>query len=173
MKVARPLQSIAPMASVAVLVLLAALPWGLPSQDRFFLPLLPVIAIHYWSLRRHALLPEWAAFLAGLALDILTHGPLGYWSLIYLAAHAFAVVSAPVAVNGPVVRLVLLAGAMLGVAILSWAVASLYFVQFADWRPYAVGSILASICAIALLPALRALDGGGRERDNARLARGV
>ena len=77
--------------SIAVLTLLAALPWGLPTEDRFFLPLLPVVAIHYWALRRPEVLPEWFVFLAGLLLDVFTHGPLGYWPLVYLVAYALGV----------------------------------------------------------------------------------
>lgn len=42
---------VAPIGSVAVLALIAALPLGVPAEDRFFLPLLPVVAIHYWTLR--------------------------------------------------------------------------------------------------------------------------
>lgn len=163
----------APIGSIALLVLLAALPWGLPSQDRFFLPLLPVIAIHYWTLRQPESLPEWSVFLAGLALDILTHGPLGYWSLIYLIAYVFAVFSAPLSSHGATVRLALLAAALAGVAAAAWATASVYFFEFADWRPYGLGAALAALCAIPLLAALRLLDGGRRGRSNPRLTRGL
>lgn len=162
----------APLASLALLTLLAALPWGLPSDDRFFLPLLPVVAIHYWRLRHENLIPEWAAFVAGLTVDILTHGPLGYWSLMYLVAHVSAVFSAPLARNGTAARFGLLALALGAVAAIGWGVASIYFLEFADWAPYARGAGYACLVALPLLAVLRAID-GSRDRDNARLVRGV
>lgn len=165
---------VAPVGSIALLTVIAALPWGLPSQDRFFLPLLPVVAIHYWTLRHDALIPEWFVFLAGLSLDVLTHGPLGYWSLIYLVAYITAVMSAPFALRaGTGVRLALLGLALTIVALTGWAVASIYFFELADWRPYAAGVAFAAAGALVLLPLLRAFDGSRRERDNARLIRGV
>lgn len=163
----------APLATLALLTLLAALPWGLPSNDRFFLPLAPVVAIHYWSLRHDALMPEWAVFAAGLTVDILTHGPLGYWSLIYLLAHMFALWSAPLAGNGTAARLALLAAALAAVAAVGWAVASAYFLEMADPIPYATGAGYAFLIALPLLAVLRWIDGARSGRDNARLARGV
>ena len=75
-----------PALSVAVLVMVAVLPWGLPPDGRFVLPLLPFIAIHYWTSRHPEKLAEWVPFAAGLTVDVLSNGPLGYWSLIYLTA---------------------------------------------------------------------------------------
>lgn len=167
------LRVLTPALSVLALAMLAALPWGLPSQDRFFLPLLPVIAIHYWTLRQANALPEWAIFLAGVAVDILTHGPLGYWSLIYLIAYAFAVFGTPYASGGVWRRLILLAAALAGTTLAAWAAASIYFFEFADWRPYALGAALAGLCAGPLLAALRLVDFGRNERLNPRLVRGV
>ena len=98
---------VAPIGSVVLLTLIAALPLGVPAGDRFFLPLLPVVAVHYWTLRHDAWLPEWVVFLAGLMLDILTHGPLGYWAFIYLLAHLTATLSTRVHVESTLGRLVL------------------------------------------------------------------
>ena len=165
---------VAPIGSVAVLTLIAALPLGIPAGDRFFLPLLPVVAIHYWTLRHDAWLPEWAVFLAGLTLDILTHGPLGYWALIYLLVHLTATLSSRLPVAGTLGRLALLGFAILLVTVVAWAAASLYFFELLDWVPYATGAVLASLCALLIvLPLLRFLDGAVDSHRNIRLTRGT
>lgn len=169
----QPLRYIAPIVSLAILTLVAALPWGLPSQYRFFLPLLPVVAIHYWSLRHGALIPEWCVFLAGLTLDILTHGPLGYWALIYLIAHVLAVISAPYASRGHAARLALFALALIGVTVTAWAVSSIYFLEPADWRPYAIGAAFSGFVALLLVPVLRVVDTKQGTRGNGRFVRGA
>ncbi len=167
------LRYVAPIGSVLFLTLIAALPWGLPAEDRFFLPLMPVIAIHYWTLRHDAWLPEWVVFLAGLTLDVLTNGPLGYWALIYLLIQLIATLSAPLAKNGSIARLALLALAVVAVTAVAWAVASLYFLELVDWAPYALGAGFALVGALFLLPVLRMLDAGAERRGNSLLARGL
>lgn len=164
---------VAPIGSVAVLTLIAALPWGVPAADRFFLPLLPVVAVHYWALRHDAWLPEWAVFIAGLTLDVLTHGPLGYWALIYLLVHLTATLSSRLAVEGTLGRLMLLGFAIVLVTVVAWAVASLYFFEPLDWVPYATGAGLASLCALFIvLPMLRVLEGAVDPSRNVTLTRG-
>ena len=169
----QPLRLVIACGSITALTLIATLPWGLPSEYRFFLPLLPVVAIHFWSLRYPGLVPEWYVFMMGLSLDILTHGPLGYWSLVYLITHFLAVVSAPLADRGQLARLALFGLALGLVAAISWMISSLYFLELADAWPYATGAGLAACGAIVLIPLLHAFDPAGGGRDNTRLARGV
>jgi rod shape-determining protein MreD len=165
---------VAPIGSVAVLTLIAALPLGVPAGDRFFLPLLPVVAIHYWTLRHDAWLPEWVVFAAGLALDILTHGPLGYWAFIYLLAHLIATLSARLHVESMLGRLILLGLAIVLLTIVAWAVASVYFFDVLDVSPYATGAVLAALCALLIvLPVLRLLDGAAVPERKIRLTRGT
>ncbi len=54
----RILARLGPTLPVLALVLVAALPWGLPPEGRFFLPLIPFVAVHYWALRHPAALPD-------------------------------------------------------------------------------------------------------------------
>lgn len=164
--------NILPFGSVAVLTVLAALPWGLPTGDRFFLPMLPVVAIHYWALRRHQALPEWSVFLAGLLLDVFTHGPLGYWPLIYLSAYTLGVLEETAGRKSQVLRLVLFSASLALVATLGWAVASLFFFEVADWRPYARGAGLAALGAIIIVPLLHLLDMPEKPMDGEPLKRG-
>lgn len=165
------LRYIVPLTSIILLTLIAALPWGLPSEDRFFLPFLPVIAIHYWGLRRPERVPEWFVFMAGLCLDTLTHGPLGYWALVYLAAYAFGVLSQPFGNNSFLARTGLFVASLLAVAFTAWAAASLYFVEFADWMAFARGAGLAGVAAILIVPLLYVLEGRKAPPDNASLMR--
>jgi rod shape-determining protein MreD len=169
----RALSYVVPFASIAILTLVAALPWGLPSEDRFVLPMLPIIAIHYWSLRQTNSVPEWPVFLAGLALDILTHGPLGFWALIYLLAYVLGVLSAPYGHLGQIARIGLFAAALAAVAVAAWAVSSLYVLEAVDWRPYAAGAGYAGLASIVIVPILHALGAAQALRDNTRLERGV
>lgn len=165
------LRYVVPLSSIILLTLIAALPWGLPSEDRFFLPFLPVVVIHYWGLRRPELVPEWFVFASGLCLDILTHGPLGYWALVYLAAYALGVLCQPYANNGQMARIGLFVLSLISVAFAAWAAASLYFVEFADWIAFARGAGLAGVAAILILPLLYVLDGRKTPQANPRLMR--
>ena len=168
-----PMRYMAAFVSIALLALIAALQWGLPPQDRFFLPMLPVIAVHFWSLRHPSLVPEWYVFAVGLVLDVLTHGPLGYWALVYLITHLLAVLSAPFADRGFTVRVALLAAALIAVTLTAWAIASVYFLEWLDVWPYVAGSGLAGLGALVLMPLLYVADPARTTRDNIRLERGV
>lgn len=161
-----------PFLSLSVLTVLAALPWGLPTEDRFFLPLLPVIAIHYFALRRPEALPEWSVFLSGLLLDVFTHGPLGYWPLVYLATYTLGVLGRELGKSSQFVRIALFGGSLVAVAVLCWAVASVYFLEFADWRPYVRGAVLAGIAALGILPLLHVFAAPAPAREETALRRG-
>ena len=87
------LDRLIPALTIIVATVLVALPWGMAAENRFLLPLLPLIVIHFWTLRRPGDVAEWWVFVAGLSLDILTNGPIGYWALIYLLGYAAAVLS--------------------------------------------------------------------------------
>ena len=169
----RAMSYVAPLASIALLTLVAVFPWGLPTEDRFFLPMLPLVAIHYWSLRQPENVPEWGVFLAGLSLDILTHGPLGYWALIYLLAFSLGFLSKPYGQRGQFVRVALFALALAIVALVAWAVASLYILEVADWRPFAVGAGCAALASLLIVPVLHVLGASKPSPNSSRLERGA
>ncbi len=160
--------------SVAVLVVLSALPWGVPADSRFVLPLLPAVAIHYWVLRgKSGTVPEWFAFAAGLLLDILTNGPLGFWPLIYLLTYVLAALSSPFAHDGPIRRWFLLFAAMSAVAAAAWMVTSLYSVQIADWQPFVWGAMAAALAHPLFSFVFRAVDATPPRRSNVLFERGT
>lgn len=160
------------MISVLCAALLAALPLGIGSGDRFVLPQVVYLTIHFWTLRYPVVLPEWVTFAAGLMLDVLTGGPLGFWALVYLIGHAIARQQSAWADRGRLMRWALLAAAVIAVTLLQWGLASLYFLDWADWRPVARGGLAAILlypivaAALALIDA-RALSRLGAGRGGA------
>jgi rod shape-determining protein MreD len=162
-----------PSLSVALLSLLAMLPWGLPSNSRFVLPLLPYIAIHYWTARDPERLPAWVVFACGLAVDVLTNGPLGYWSLIYLAGYVFATGAGEVRSTGPGARWLLFLSSLAMLVVCAWALSSLYFFDLVEWTPFAWAAVAAGIAYPVIAYILRALDPRSARRLNDRLERGV
>lgn len=78
----------APVAVTLVLVLVALMHLPVPGFAELA-PMLPVMAIYYWSLHRPELLPFWAVFLIGLVIDALTGGTLGFNALMLLLVSAF------------------------------------------------------------------------------------
>lgn len=129
-----------PSLLILALTLFAALPWGVESDYRFVLPHLVYAVIHYFTLRREAQVPEIIVFTSGLTLDVLTGGPLGYWSLVFLIGYAIAALQAPAMGSGRGRRWALAAMALALVALFEWALASLYYLELADWRPIALGA---------------------------------
>lgn len=168
----RWLRFLMPVASVAALTIVAILPWGLPTVDRFVLPLLPVVAIYYWTLDRDAWLPEWSIFLAGLLLDVLTQGPLGYWALVYLVAYVIAVYCSRFAVNTTAQRLALFTGAIVSVTLFAWLAASAYFIAFLDAEPYGRGAGVAVLAAALITLLRRVARSAGTPARPVRLTRG-
>lgn len=166
------LRFLMPVISVGVLMLAAVLPWGLAAEDRFVLPLLPVIAIYRWTLDADAWLPEWVVFLTGLTLDVLTQGPLGYWALVYLFAYAVALFASRVRVESAFGRMALLAGAIGLVTAFAWLLASLYFLRMLDWGHYARSAIVAMFAALLIFPVLGIIRSVSKPARDIRLTRG-
>ncbi len=160
--------------SVIALTVLSALPWGVAAESRFVLPLLPVVAIHYWVLRERAdLVPEWFVFACGLLLDVLTNGPLGFWSMIYLFAYLLATVSLPWARDGALARWLLLLAALALLSVSAWLISSLYDVELADWRPFALGAVAAGLAHPLLALLLRGTRSRRERGSNVLFERGV
>lgn len=166
------LQHTIPVLSMAVLTLLAALPWGLPPGARFFLPLLPYVAIHFWLVRRPGLMPEWAVFLAGLTTDVLTHGPLGFWSLVYLLGYLTARALPQSVVTTTLQRFANFCLTLGVLALAQWTIASVYFVDYAEWRPVVSGTLAAILAYPVVGLIFRPLSLLWMPRDSGQLMRG-
>lgn len=163
-------RTILPMMVVGLLVVIAALPIGLALEHRFFLPLLPVVAITVYSCGdEQRTLSDWFVFLCGLVLDVLSNGPLGYWALMYLAAHVVSNATAGSADGSWSQRLKRLAMTLSLVATLAWLVASVYYFTWAEPLPYVFGAALALAASLVIMPLLTSFHRSDRD---ARLTTG-
>ena len=86
----RRLRAFLPLMSSLVLGLAGLTPLGLPHME-LVSPPLALMAIFYWSIFRADLVSMAGAFLIGLAIDLLSGGPLGLNALMLLLAHELGV----------------------------------------------------------------------------------
>jgi rod shape-determining protein MreD len=143
------IKGIVPSLVLFLAVVIAAVPWMLPAAASFILPLLLIILVFVLTLRRRRELPSISVFAAGLLMDILTAGPLGYWAIIFLITHTLADLHGKRGGSTGFGKLWLIFAATAAIASLSgWALASLYFVRLIDWQPMLIGGAV----AIALFP---------------------
>lgn len=159
------------LAAVSVLAatVLAALPWGLPAELRLVPPLIPFLVIHFWVMRSVDLVSELLVFAAGLALDIVTGGPAGYWALIYLVGYALTLAMSELPLTaGPLMRWLALGVTLAALSLVEVLLAAVYFNAAADWSP----PLFAALVATVLYPIVAALlwlvagpDGAASERD--------
>jgi rod shape-determining protein MreD len=136
------MNAILPALSVLFAVLATAVPWGLPADATFILPLVVVMMIFCWRALPGTVFPPYLAMLLGLLTDLTSGGPLGFWALMALIA-ATAGGRAPSLTDGQDLRrLWLVWGAVAAViAALGWLLASLYFLRWIDWWPIAFGAL--------------------------------
>lgn len=168
----RPVEYLAPASSLVLVTLIAALPWGLTGELRYLLPFLPYGVIHFWQERRPQAMPEWLVFLAGLVTDALSYGPLGYWSLVFLAGYGLSGLLAGVRGRSRMLGVLAFAPTGAGVLAVAWTVGSLYHLQSLEVWPIGLGVLGAGGLYVAC-----SLVIGDRqvvqERPNVRLERGA
>ena len=73
-----------PVLSILLLVLATAVPWGLPPDATFILPLVVVMMVFCWRTIPDAVLNPAVAMLLGLLTDVMSGGPLGFFGLLAL-----------------------------------------------------------------------------------------
>jgi rod shape-determining protein MreD len=144
------LLALAPTALTLVLVLLSAVPLGLPYYSNVA-PLLAVTSVYYWSIYRANLMPAPAVFLIGLMQDMIGGGPFGLMALVLVVVHGICVSQRRVFLSKPFLvgwwGFVFVAA---GASVVAWVVASVYFLAWFDPRPIAAQLLL----TVALYPPL-------------------
>ncbi len=112
---------------------LAAYPWQLPVETGLVLPFLTLLVILFCALRYPGLLFSPLVFLSGLACDLFTRSPLGYWTLLFLLTLACARTAASLVTRrGPFFGWLCSGLTLILAAAAAWGLASLY--QF-EWQP--------------------------------------
>ena len=95
-------------------------------------------------------MPAIVAFGAGLVIDVMTSGPLGFWPLIYLTGLGLTLVAGPWLERVLGLRWLSFAVIAVQLAALQWLIASAYYATAADFHPILAGTI----AAIAVEPLL-------------------
>lgn len=142
-------KGIVPSLVLLLAVVVAAVPWALPVAAGFVLPLQLIVFVFALSFQREYVLPTLTVFAAGLLMDVLTAGPLGYWAIIFLITHSLARF---IARRNRLISFTMLwiafAATAATASMAGWALASLYFVRLIDWQPMLIGAS----AAVALFP---------------------
>ena len=89
-------------------------------------PIIPLVVVFFWSIYGPDYMPSVSVFFIGLLQDFLTGGPLGLWSVVYLATQ-FVVLSQRAYFLGRENKVVWLGFTMsaLGASLILWLVMSL------------------------------------------------
>lgn len=130
-----------PALSVLVAVLATAVPWGLPADATFILPLVVVMMVFCWRAIPGTALHPAAAAGFGLLADLLSGGPLGYWALMCLIAATVGRKAGSLR-EGRDVGLYWLVWVALvsALAVFGWLLASAYYLRWIDWWPIGFGA---------------------------------
>ena len=125
-----------------LLAVLVALPWTAPEAVRLALPLSVVALVHRVTWSAPGRLPLWAVVVAGLAVDAVSHAPLGLWALVNLTALGVSVATRPAHAVGYLGRLLGFVPVVVSAVGAEWALASIYDAVPLDWRGQAAAAAL-------------------------------
>jgi rod shape-determining protein MreD len=135
------MSAILPGLSVLFAVIAAAVPWGLPGDATFILPLVTVMMVFCWRSIPDAILPPALAMALGLLTDVMSGGPLGFWALLSLIAASAGGLAQPLTKERQYMGLWLAwVGLVSALALLGWLLGSLYFFRWIDWWPVVFGA---------------------------------
>jgi rod shape-determining protein MreD len=143
------MSALLPALSVLFAVLATAVPWGLPADATFVLPLVVVMMVFCWRALPGATLLPTVAMLLGLLTDVMSGGPLGFWALLSLIASGAGTRARPLGEGGEMSLLWLVWIVLaVGLTAFGWLLASLYFLRWVDWWPIAFSAVV----SMALFP---------------------
>ena len=81
------LRGTVPLMVTLTLVVLCAVPYGIPGLDTV-MTLFPLLSVYFWSVHRPNLTPVLGHFLIGLFQDVLIGTPLGLSAAMFVGIHA-------------------------------------------------------------------------------------
>jgi rod shape-determining protein MreD len=148
MWVARQLWYSVPLIITALALVLALAPLDL---SRGYLPAPDIVlaSVFFWAIFGPAFLPAWAVFALGIAQDLATGAPIGFWALIYLLAYGFSL-SQRVFFFGRTLPGAWIGFAMVALltAVVTWFAGSTYFMRWLQPEPI----FLQALVSIAVFP---------------------
>jgi rod shape-determining protein MreD len=131
-----------PALSVLFAVVATAVPWGLPADATFILPLVAVMMVFCWRTIPGAALPPAGAVGIGLLADLMSGGPIGYWALMCLIGATVGGRAGSLREGSDFVLHWLIWSALVTVlAGFGWLLASAYYFRWIDWWPIAFGAM--------------------------------
>ena len=124
-------------------------------------PLLSFMAVYFWCLVRPDLMPPAAAFAIGLAQDLLSGSPPGFWTAAFIAAYVLLDRQreslAALASAGAVLGFAL---AMLFVSAAVYLIACIYFWHMMPLMPLILQVGVSVLCYVIVLPVLNGIQHG-------------
>jgi len=139
-----------PTVLILATTLAAIVPWGAPPGAGYVLQVMPYMMAHLFIARGKGFVPSPVVFLAGLAMDVASAGPLGFWALIYLFGVLVARQLAGGAATSRGGRLFGLVLAVFALTAAQVGLASLYQLQWIDWQAVLVGTALAGLVTLLI-----------------------
>ena len=131
-----------PVLSVLFAVIATAVPWGLPADATFILPLVVVMMVFCWRAIPGTALPPLGAAGLGLLADLMSGGPLGYWALMCLIAATVGDRPGSLGQGRDFGALWLIWIALVSaLGVFGWLLASAYYFRWIDWWPIAFGAV--------------------------------
>ena len=140
-----------PVLLTLLLILVGVLPFGIGGLGSV-VPLLPVIAVFYWSVYRPDLLPFIATFMLGVVQDALAGTPIGLSSLLLMLVQAVVISQRWFFLGKPFI--ILWWGFLLvasGAAAVMWLLTALLFGVFPPLDPPIVQLALTAVSFPALV----------------------
>ena len=143
---AAPAFSLKPLLTLLGLIAIAHLPLGAQADTSFIIPSIISALIFIWSIYEPDNVKPWMIFTLGLVADVISSGPIGFWSLYYLSFQAIAFWFGRNPTNsGLLLNWIGYLIASVIVTFLGWLVTTLYTMQSADWHPMLVGAGVVSM----------------------------
>ncbi|HRK18647.1 MAG TPA: hypothetical protein PK970_06800 [Hyphomicrobiaceae bacterium] len=123
--------------STLLVALLSAMSWGAGETGRIVLPMLPILAIVYWSGAERRPMLSSGVFITGLFADMVFQAPTGHWTLVALATALFVrAASRSASIRTPMRRSVIALAAIPLALASSWCLSFFYTGAPAPVWPY-------------------------------------
>jgi len=130
----------------------AAYPFDAPVGGGLTLPFLTLLSILFIAFRYPGLLPSPLVFISGLACDLFTGAPIGFWSLLFLLALAGARLLGSLSRGRTLAVAAGFLASSIIAAIAAWGLASLYGQNWQEGWKFTRAMIMAGV--LMPLPAM-------------------